>query len=401
MLKKLYSKFLQYKNEKSLSYHIKRSIFLRTKWVYNFISPFTKVKKNKIVFSNFWGRGYGCNPKYIAQYIIEHNLPFKLYWLIDKQKCKNETYLPKEIKEVDINSFGALYHLSTAFVWIDNSRKFLYPPKKKSQLYIQTWHGNVGPKKIEKSAENNLEDWYKKNAKKDSQMIDLCISGSSHLTQIYKNDFWYSGQVLESGYPRTDILFNDTKIQNLKCELGYFDKKICIYAPTFRNNNSLKPYNLDYGKLKTSLESKFGGNWIIFLRFHPNMNDFININLPDFVVNVSQYSDVQELMAISDCMITDYSSIIFEFMLTKRPAFIYASDLNEYKKNERSFYFTLDSTPFSLAKDNNELSNNIINFNNIEYQKKIFAFSNKMHIFDDGKSSERIIKWIEQKQIGR
>ena len=146
-----------------------------------------------------------------------------------------------------------------------------------------------------------------------------------------------------------------------------------------------------------SLEQKFCGNWIVFLRLHPNMADVDFGKLPDFIKNLSHYDDVQELLAVSDCLITDYSSIIYDFMLTRRTAFIFATDLKEYQKNERNLYFSLDSTPFTLAENNEELCESILNFNDEVYQTKINEFAKRMNVFDDGHASERVVQWMMKK----
>ena len=133
------------------------------------------------------------------------------------------------------------------------------------------------------------------------------------------------------------------------------------------------------------------------LRLHPNMADIDLKSLPDFIVNFTHYDDVQELLAISDSLITDYSSIVYDFMLTKRPAFIFATDLTEYQKKERNLYFTLDSTPFPLAENNDELLKNVFDFDDVYYQKMIAEFSDRMNVFDDGHASERVVQWMLKK----
>ena len=292
--------------------------------IFNILVPFIK-KKNKILCDNFVGKGYGDNPKYIVEEFHRQMPDFEIIFLVEKNT--DLSLFPDYVRTVRIYSLRHLYEMASSKFWIFNYRKAVHINKKHGQFYIQTWHGNIGPKKCERSAEKTLDTFYLHNAKEDSTQIDVCISGSSHLTNVYKNDFWYSGEILESGYPRADILFDALAACRIKKEMGVEGKRICMYAPTFRNSHSLDSYCLNYSTLKNALEEKLGGEWIVFLRLHPNMANVELKSLPEYIKNVSPFPDVQELLAAADCLITDYSSIIYEFMLTKRPAFIFATDL--------------------------------------------------------------------------
>lgn len=224
----------------------------------------------------------------------------------------------------------------------------------------------------------------------------MCIAGSEQMYAFHKNSFWYNGEILKSGCPRSDILFDAMKPIEMRDKLGFENKKICMYAPTFRNSHSLEVYSLDFAQLKDNLEKKFSGEWIILLKLHPNIAYVSMNNLPNFVKNYSSYYDAQELLVMSDVLITDYSSIIYDFMLTERPAFIYATDFNDYEK-ERGFLIDLKETPFPISTNNEELGKTISEFDSHSYSEKIFAFKNKVGSFDDGYASERIIEWIKKR----
>ena len=118
------------------------------------------------------------------------------------------------------------------------------------------------------------------------------------------------------------------------------------------------------------------------------------LSIPDFVTDVSLYPDSQELLLVSDCVITDYSSIIYDFLITKRPAFIFAVDYEHYKQTERKLYFSLEDTPFSLARTNDELVSNISKLDITDYEVKVDEFLKKYGLFDKGDSSKKLCEVI-------
>ena len=170
-----------------------------------------------------------------------------------------------------------------------------------------------------------------------NKIVNLMISNSMACTQIFHRAFLYKGKILNCGYPRNDILVgNRYKYRQLIREkYGIsIDTNIILYAPTYRNGRKLDKYNLDYDRVLNAVQNKFGGKWVAMLRFHPTIN---NLTLQqNNIINVTDYSDMQELMAGSDLLISDYSSVITEFALTEQPVFLYSEDVDEYV-NERDF----------------------------------------------------------------
>ncbi|MBR4629678.1 MAG: CDP-glycerol glycerophosphotransferase family protein [Treponema sp.] len=365
--------------------------------IFYLLVPFLKINKNKVVFSSFRGNKYGDNPKYIAEELHKEMPEMQLVWLINRLKNVSEIDFPPYIKVVNQNSFKALYELATAKFWVDNFRKAFFVPKRKGQFYLQLWHGALALKGIEKDVEDKLEKKYVKQAKKDSKYTDLCVAGTQHLHNIYKNSFWYDGKIIDTGSPRNDILFStdEAKKSEIRKQLNCAEEEICLYAPTFRNNADTSVYNIDYKLLKSTLEQKFGGTWKIFIRLHPQMVFMKSkLNIPDFVTDVSAYPDSQELLLVSECVVTDYSSIIYDFAITKRPAFIFATDYEYYKQSERSLYFSLEETPFKLSQTNEQLVKNINSFNLPDYEEELNEFNKKFGVFDNGTSSSKVCEII-------
>lgn len=238
------------------------------------------------------------------------------------------------------------------------------------------------------------------NSKDFFTVIDVILSGCEFKTNVYKNSFWYSGEVLNIGTPRADVFFNEEKIlQNKKKVLDFYnledDAKILMYAPTFRQSHNLDIYNLDYSKLESVLVHKFGGKWKIIVRLHPNIAHLADeLWLPNTVLNVTSYKDMQELLCASDIVITDYSGLMFDFYIMNRPLFLFCTDFNEYTSKDRDLYFDFKELPFDLAKSNGELCDRIKEFDYQKYLSNVEIFRKKIGFCEAGYSCIEIIKYI-------
>lgn len=367
------------------------------------------INKNKIVFENFKGNSYGCNPKYITEEIIKRKLPCELVWIVKSVKQEDEEgNFPPEVQLVSKNSFNALKELATAKLWVDNQRKIYYLrrglEKKPSQYYIQTWHGSLGIKKIGlDSPLSNINNEWIPFGIQDAEMTDYIISNSEFETNVFKSNFFGKGNIKQWGHARNDIFFkNPTEINHLKTKIKTEfnipqDKKIMLYIPSFRDNFDLECFKIDTEMLKDTLSKKFGGDWVIAVKMHPHLKKYSTelFDFSDTVVDASFYPDIQELLVSCDGAITDYSSCIFDFMLSRKPAFIFATDIEEYN-TDRGFYYPLESTPFPISTTNEQLKQNILNFDNEKYLKDVELFLQDKGCIEDGHASERIVDLIEK-----
>lgn len=378
------------------------AFFRRIKWLfYTLIMLCCRifpVKKNKIIFENYRGKGYGDNGKYICEYLRENATGLDLVWVAKNMQEK----LPAGVRAVPYMSLKYFWEMSTAKVWVDNCRKLSYIKKRKKQFYVQTWHGDIGPKKVEGEAVSDLYGSYVKASKRDSKMADLFVSGNSAFSKRYRTAFWYEGEIAECGYPRRDILFSitDEKINAIKEKVGVAEEcKILLYAPTFRSGNmDLSVYSINWASVIKSLEKRFGGSFRVLVRLHPNISEQASkLKLSSDIVNVTDYPDMQELLAISDICISDYSSSIFEFAVTGKPGFIYAKDYQEYKKG-REVLFQLDKIFFPFAETEEALQKCIEEFDQDEYKKGLDYFLHQqIGYYQEGHASEYIGKIILSK----
>ena len=384
------------------SIHLKLPFKFNRKKVYRTLFAKRPISPNKVVFDNYMGKPFGCNCKYVVNKLLE-KYPGKLdiVWMVSKEDMDSDSF-PEGVRRVRYGSGDAKAEYASAKVWVSNYHKVSYVRRgmyrKPGQFYIQMWHGSLGIKKIENNvpllAEN--ANWLTL-AKESSEMTTHWISNSSFETDVYKQAFWGVENVLEYGHPRNDILINgdDALAEEVKKQLGIEGKKVMFYAPTFREDYRMDCYSIDYAQLKRELEKKFGGEWVFVVRLHPRVRKFSSQILPDvdYVVDGTFYSDIQELILIADSMITDYSSCIFDFLLTRRPGFIFATDIAEYN-TERGFYYPLESTPFPVATNNEELMAGVRDLDLEKYAQRTEEFLQGKGCVEDGKASERVADLI-------
>ena len=357
------------------------------------------IQKNKIIMWANSFKQYGCSPKYITEYICA-NMPNKydIVWVFEPQ-VQIPDGLEKKVRIVRYFSMEYLKELHTAKVIICNMRMgdAHYWKKRREQIYLQTWHSSIRLKKIEKDAEQCFNEQYITMAKKDSEKIDLLLAGCDFSTEIFEKAFWYNGDIMKSGTPRCDILVNNPESIRDKVYNYYNiekDMKILLYAPTFRKNQTPDLHGFDINAIQKALQTKFGGKWLVMYRFHPNI--VLSFDDVEGSINASRYSDMQELLVASDILITDYSSCMFDMALTGKPCSLFAPDYEEYIRDERGLYFDMSELPFSLAKTNDELIENIINYDEKQYCRKIADFMERIGSYEDGHATERVVNCLEQ-----
>lgn len=349
------------------------------------------IKKNRVVCQSFFGKGYGDNPKYIVEEILAAKEDFELIWLI---KSISDGSFPKEVTIVKRGTIKELFYLSTAKFWIDNSRKPYGLKKRKKQYYIQTWHGAMGLKQAERDVVNILPWYYIKSAKNDSQMIDLLMSGSEWNTNYFRKNFWYDGEIAEIGLPRTDVFFANRNNKEKYLDLLKLDRNVryILYAPTFRHEKKMEEIMPNIQRLLQVFREKFGGEWKLLLRFHPNVaEDYRTKIWGESIIQASFYPDINELIFAADFFMTDYSSCMFDAMFAEVPVVLYMSDFADYSKN-RGIAMDMEMIPFLKTYDGEELLDSIKMFNLKHYTENIIKFQEEIKIYDNGTASKKILK---------
>ena len=363
---------------------------------------FLPKKRNRAVCQSFYGRGYSDSPKAIADELLRRG--YEVCWVVKgEEEAKS---LPPGIKPLKLESAKAIRYFCTAGIWVDNCRKWAYTRKRGNQFYIQTWHG-FPLKRIEKDAQDALPPDYVQAAQKDSQMCDLFVSNSAFLTDIYRRGFWYDGEVAEVGFPRNDVLCHphpevaEKVRRSVRRALSLPpEKRLLLYAPTFRKDKGVSGYDIDYPRCVRALRQRFGGDWLILAKLHPNIAEKAGeMNLdPAYIRNASDYPDIQELYLACDAMITDYSSVMFDYLVTGKPCFLYVNDLESYR-NDRNFYFDMEKLPFSRSEDNDELETVILQYDEQAQSARMESFVREFGLNETGEAAKRTVDKMEELRI--
>lgn len=358
--------------------------------------------KNKVVASSMSGRKYAGNPRYVIEKIHELYPSVELVWIKDNTASY---LLPNYVRSV--NGFGIYGSLKkyweyvSAKVWIDSHCLYGLNRKRKEQLFINTWHGGLGIKKIGFDANDFKENPYQiMKLKKTVELTDVFVSNSEHLSNVYRSAFHYKGKILKCGFPENDALIMGCDCRSIIREYYNLNQedKILIYAPTFRDlfeckgKIDMSPFNLDFKKIKKVLKQRFGGEWKILIRWHPILEKHMGNNFAG-TINATQYPDIQKLIMACDAFISDYSSCIFDAAICGVPCFTYTVDADEFFL-ARGMYYSMEELPFSNARSNKELEKAIINFDMQRYRKEWREFSEKVGLMEDGCAAEKVAKYI-------
>ena len=373
---------------------IVRHLLNAVKYGVSLVCYLCPVKKEKILLINFNGKGYGCNPKYIAQEILSQELGCDMVWLVSNP----EEEFPEKIRKVPYRSIRAFYEVATAKVIVTNVKNDLRLIKKKEQYIIQTWHGSYSSKFLEREAEGKLSPSYLKESKKNSAQTDLFLSNSRVLSQCYRDAFWCECEIMECGFPRNDMLFtwNPAEIDRIKASLGGSNhSKLVLYAPTFRDDGSCEAYSIDCVGILNILR-KNGDDWKLLTRLHPNVSACDTLFPADEnIINANKYPDMQELLLVSDILITDYSSTPFEFAAMQKQVYIYAPDIRQYQavRGLKDDFFRM---PYRICESNEELLGLIAQYTSKGATKEAEQFMDCFGGVDRGDASKQVVERIKQ-----
>jgi CDP-glycerol glycerophosphotransferase len=357
------------------------------------------IKNNKVLVSVFEGKRYDDNQKFIMEELHKLRPDMDVVWV---RRRRYNYELPSWMRSVNWRSWKWLYEYVTAKIWIDNGTLPDYFVKRKGQMYIETWHGGLGIKKVAMDEVGALAKIRNdRRYLKGTSLADVYISNSDHLSIIYRRAFNYHGPIWKCGYPKNDMLVQNNPKEGMKArkELGIpMNHKVLLYAPTWRlrfkegQYIDMKVYDLDMPRLKRVLTEKFGGEWTMLVRFHADLRLCAKgcmEKYPD-VIDVTDYQDMQRLLMATDVIVSDYSSCIFDAALRRIPCFVYATDFEQYKNEERGVYYEMDELPFPYAKNNDEMEQNVNAFDMEGYLKKWDAFAVRMGLNETGHSAKDI-----------
>lgn len=396
-----------------------RKIIRKTFKIYRFIvfkirTIGIKVENKTIIFSTFNGKSYSCSPKAIYEYMLneEKYKEYNFIWAFRDIEKYKELEKNRNTKIVKTGSKEYSKGLAKAKYWIFNYKigDYLYP--KKDQVFLQCWHGTplkrLGCDLQHFDNTLNTMKEMKKRYKIEAEKFNYFISPSKYATEKFISawnlkEIGKENIIIEKGYPRNDFLYNYTKqdIQVIKSKLGIenTNKKIILYAPTYRSNQHESGVGytykteVDFDKLQKNLQDEY----IILFRAHYFIaNSFDFEKYKGFVINVSDWDDINQLYVISDMLITDYSSVFFDYANLRRPMIFHMYDLEHYRDESNGFYFDVEEElPGRITRNEDQLIEEIIKMGtSFEYTEKYKKFNQKYNYLDDGKASKRVIEEV-------
>lgn len=380
-----------------LKYCVKKmlAIVMHVFWIF-------PVQKNKILFINEHSYNFSDNLKYLSMYLVEKN-PEKYDVFFSLKNCDGIEKFP--IKWIKIFSIKHFYHALTSSVLITNAGGISYLPlRKKKQIAINTWHGG-GPYKVTGIRAIHGR-WYEKETAYNAEKVDYILSSCRIFTEEEAKGMYYNpNQIINSGLPKMDIFFlpeRELEVRNkIYSEFNIpASTHVILYAPTFRG--IFKDYSgvitdeileIDYERVTEAVKAKFGGDWIFAVRLHPRLKEVMFEK--SGIINMTFYPDVEELLLAADMLITDYSSVMWDYSFRDKPCFLFASDLNDYKV-KRGFYIPPEHWPFPIAITNDEMLKNINDFQLERYLKKVRTHHEETGSYEKGIACKTVKQLIDK-----
>lgn len=369
------------------------------------LAGYLPVKEDLIIFESFLGKQYSCNPRAIYEYLRENHPEYTMYWSADKRHLENFT--DKDILYAERFSLKWLFLMARARYWVSNSRLPLWIPKPSHTTYLQTWHGTPLKRLAADMDEVHMPgtdtESYKVNFLKESSKWDYLISPNRYSTDIFRRAFGFRKEMIESGYPRNDFLYNNNNVETIeKLKKDYhlpLDKKILLYAPTWRDDQfyGKGQYKFELQLNLDRLREKLGHEYIIILRMHYLVAESFDLTpYEGFAYDFSHHEDIRELYLISDMLVTDYSSVFFDYGNLRRPMIFYVYDIDNYRDKLRGFYFDFEEkAPGPLARTTEEVIHYIKNITPDSYLNEQYEeFYSKFCYLESGESSRRVVEEV-------
>ncbi len=403
---------------------------LQWKWnIYKRIFRKLPVKKELFLFESFLGKSYGDSCRAIYEYMSEgfasdrtkegeKTTPgayngtrggrrIQFVWVIDNK----DAHIPGRHKEVKPQSLKYFYYVARCGAWINNMRQPAWYEKRDGVIFLECWHGTPLKKLVfDMEDVHSASPEYKMTFYRQSRIWDWLVSDNAFSTNAFMSAFLFPKEkILELGYPRNDLLYAPDKERRaaaVKEKLGIpADKKVVLYAPTWRDDDFYAPgqYKFDL-PLDLNIMEELKDRYFFVLRTHYFIADHLSLSdaQKEFVTDCSRYNDIGELYLISDVLITDYSSVFFDYANLRRPILFYVYDFEKYRDTLRGFYFDMESRcPGPLLYTSREVADALKGIETVgaEFADKYRDFVNDFCYLDDGGAARRITEAVFKEEI--
>ncbi|WP_159610483.1 CDP-glycerol glycerophosphotransferase family protein [Glutamicibacter sp. JC586] len=353
-----------------------------------------------IIFESGLGRQYGDSPRYIYEELVRQGDTRRKVWVYSG-KHRFTDPLTTTVKRLSPEYF---WHLARANYWVNNQNFPHYLQRRTKGVFLQTWHGTpLKQMALDVREVHGRDEGYLERVTRATRQWTHLISPSRYTSDVMRSAYAFSGEAVELGYPRNDILTGEDAEQieqRVRDELAISAGiKTVLYAPTFRDDasSSRGKFRFDLPMDLEEFDRRFGEDTILMLRMHVLVSNAVSIpeSLRHRIIDVSSHPDIQELYLASDVLITDYSSVFFDYSLLRRPIIFYAYDLENYRDNLRGFYLDYESAlPGPIVEEEHELwdvlaaalaGNDLPGVDREEFIRKFAPH-------DDGNAARRVIE---------
>jgi CDP-glycerol glycerophosphotransferase len=347
-----------------------------------------------VVYNSFNGR-YSDSPRAVYEAVTRRGEAHDAVWLVDPL---HEKSFPSDVATVPIYTDAAVQSLEAADLVISNGHLEMDWSKRSGATYVQMWHGTPlkrihadalgGPPGLLEHLSLDVDRW------------DVLLSPNPYSTATMRKAFRWSGEILETGYPRNDVLVaahGRSLRDRVRRELNVEDGRTAVlYTPTWRDD-AFWDESLDAGALAIDVErfsAELGDDYVLLARVHYKLTGMLQGIDHPAIVDVSHYPDVADLYLAADAMVTDYSSTMFDFAVTGKPLLFYAYDMDRYRDELRGFYFDLSiDPPGPLSTTTEGLVDDIGRLQRLRevYREPYQRFREKFCPHDDGHATERFV----------
>ncbi|KQP27658.1 CDP-glycerol glycerophosphotransferase family protein [Aeromicrobium sp. Leaf272] len=355
-------------------------------------------RQDVVVLESGLGKQYGDSPRAIHEELLRRGTPLHLTWVND-----TSTRIPgDDVEKVRRLWPRYFWRLGRARYWVNNQNFPHYLRPSSRTRYLQTWHGTPLKRMqhdIDGIGERDPE--YLEKVTRMTGYWDALVSPSPYATECFRSAFRYTGEVLESGYPRNDLFHSADAAARARLVRQRLripeDRKVVLYAPTFRDdvkrgNSFLADLRLDLDLLQRRL----GDEYMVLLRFHSIVKGRPEVRAEqmDFVRDVTLFPDAQDLLLVADVLMTDYSSIMFDYAALDRPMVFFTYDLDHYRGSLRGFYLDFeDVAPGPLVRTSEEVADALADLDSLRetYAPQRAAFMERFAPLDDGHAAARVV----------
>ena len=376
---------------------------VRNKTITLYVFNKMKLKENWVVFESFMGRNCSGQPKYVYKYLQEaYGDKYKCIWVVDRKGVE----IPGKHKTCKRFSLKYYYYMNRSKYWVNNMRQPLSIPRREETVMLATWHGTPLKRLVfDMDDVHSANPRYKDIVFKQTRAWDYLLSDNPFSTERFQSCFRFEKEkILEYGYPANDPMYapdREEQVAKIKEKLGIpKDKKVILYAPTWRDDQFYEAgqYGFELDLDVNRLQEEFGDEYVLLLRLHYFIVDQLDLSkYGDFTVDGSSYDDITDLYLISDMLITDYSSVFFDYANLKRPVLYYTYDLDKYRDVLRGFYLDMEKDlPGPLLLTNDEVVDAIKNIDKIkeQYKDRYEEFYNRFCCVDDGHAAQRVVEKV-------